>query len=633
MEQYMQQFQHDWHGGLTSLAAIERFETEKTLQERIPKTVYQLFVDAAEKYKHKPALKMIMTAEENEQPAELSYLELLYKINQTANLFAEVAGVGAGVAYLLPSLLETQITLWAAETSGYAVPLNSLLNAEHLVDLIKSSQAKVLVVPGPTLAPQIWEKVDVIRTQCPDLKIIALAAPQDTAVIDFHQAISSQPKNKLTFSNSQDPDRVVAYFHTGGTTSAPKLVAHNHTNQLTAALGTAALLDIRTSDILTNGMPLFHVGGTIVCSLTYFLSGATVLILSPSGFRNPNIVQRFWWIVEHYQVTVIGAVPTALAAILAHPIHADLSRVRLALTGAAATPRTVAKQFIEKTGLSVHEILGMTEAGGATAIDPAGVEATMSCAGLRLPYTRVSIHQQLENGKVGPECAVNETGVLVVTGPTVSPGYLNVVQGIDNIVDGQLNSGDLAKLDSDGKLFLAGRAKDLIIRSGHNIDPALIEDVLTVHPAVAAAAAVGQPDTYAGERPVCFVTLKQGQHITPEELLAFAQQGISERPAWPSSIHIISELPMTAVGKIYKPALRAQAALNVITPFVQEVAGTSLIQVLTIDEGVKGFIIEVQISSSEHIDMVNEVLGRFTLASRVITLTSTATNTSVSLSA
>ncbi|MGQ1411044.1 AMP-binding protein [Acinetobacter baumannii] len=615
----MDQIIHPWHGGLPTLDAIERFENEKPLKERIPKSIYHLFREAAHKYHSKIALRMIMTGAEDETPISLSYTELFSQINQTANLFAELAGTGSGVAYILPTLIETQVILWAAETSGYAVPLNPLLNAEHLADLIEASKAKILVIPGPTLGPQTWEKLDIIRNRCPYLKIVAIGTPEiSDGIYDYHQSIACQPEQILSFPLIENPDNVVAYFHTGGTTSAPKLVAHTHINQLTAALGTAALLDVRYSDILTNGMPMFHVGGAIVSSLAFFLSGATLLIMSPTGFRNPLMIQRFWHIVEKYKVTVLGAVPTAFSAILEHPVYGDLSHVRLAITGSAATPRTLTKKFIEQTGLSLHEILGMTESGGATAIDPAGVEATINCVGLRLPYTTISIHKRLSEGKIGDECAVNETGILVIKGPTVSPGYLNSSHGTDNIQEGLLNSGDLGYLDATGRLFLSGRSKDLIIRGGHNIDPIVIEDVLLMHPAVATAAAVGQPDAYAGERPVCYVTLKPNYIVTTaEELLEFAQKGIPERPAWPCIIHILDELPLTSIGKIYKPALRAHAALHVLKPLITEAAGSSLINITSVDQKENGWVIEVQLSSTDKLSTVKEILGQFTIATNV----------------
>ncbi|WP_157909354.1 AMP-binding protein [Acinetobacter piscicola] len=611
---------HSWHGGLNTLSDIERFESEKILAERIPETVHQLFVNAAQQYGEKTALAIVMTGEESEKPRTLSYTEFLSQINRTANLFAELAGAGAGIAYILPTLIEAQVVLWAAETSGYAVPLNPLLNADHLADLFIASNAQVLVVPSSSLAPQIWEKTETIRARCPKLTLIVISSPEshtEESTIDFHKAIALQPEDHLKFTLDEHSNRVIAYFHTGGTTSAPKLVAHTHLNQLTAALGSAALLDIRTNDIVTNGMPMFHVGGTIVSSLAFFLSGATVLILSPTGFRNPLMVQRFWRIIENHNVTVLGAVPTAISAILEHPINGDLSQVRLAITGSAATPKTLAKKFMSETGLSLHEILGMTESGGATAIDPAGVEATIGSVGLRLPYTQLTIRQRQTDGRFGDKCPPCELGLLVVSGPTVSPGYLDSSQGAENFNNGYLNSGDMGYLDETGRLFLSGRAKDLIIRGGHNIDPVQIEDVLIAHPAVASAAAVGQPDAYAGERPVCYVTLKPNQTVTAEELLIVAQRDIPERPAWPSAIHILDELPLTAVGKVYKPALRANAALRVITPLITHAAGTSLLDVKSVDGGAKGLIIEVRLSDVQALQSVQDILGQFTVASHV----------------
>lgn len=619
MSAYMENTPHSWHGGLNTLADIKRFETEKPLTERIPQTIHQLFVNAAQQYAEKTALAIIKTGEEGEKPQTLTYTDLLSQINRTANMFVEFAGAGTGIAYILPTLLETQVVLWAAETAGYAVPLNPLLHADHLADLFIASHAQILVVPGPSLSPEIWEKAQAIRVRCPNITLIAISSSEDTtenSALDFHKTIALQP-DQLAFTPPEQSNRIVAYFHTGGTTSAPKLVAHTHQNQLASALGSAALLDIRSDDIVTNGMPMFHVGGAIVCSLAFFLSGATVLILSPSGFRNPLIVQNFWRIIENHKITVIAAVPTAITAILEHPIDGDLSQVRLAITGAAATPRTLAKKFIRETGLSLHEILGMTESSGATTIEPAGVKATIGSAGLRLPYTQVTIRQKQADGTLGDECPTCELGLLIISGPTVSPGYLDSSQGAENFDGSCLNSGDMGYLDETGRLFLSGRAKDLIIRGGHNIDPTQIEDVLISHPSVAAAAAVGQPDAYAGERPVCYVTLKPNQTVTAEELLILAQRDIPERPAWPSAIHILDELPLTAVGKIYKPALRANAALRVITPLITDVAGSTLLDVKSVDRGTKGLIIEVRLKDTQALQSVQDILGQFTIASHV----------------
>ena len=151
--------------------------------------------------------------------------------------------------------------------------------------------------------------------------------------------------------------------------------------------------------------------------------------------------------------------------------------------------------------------------------------------------------------------------MVMVRGPHVSPGYLDPAAAPGTFLpDGWLNSGDLGHLDSAGRLFITGRLKDVIIRGSHNIDPATIEDALLEHPAVAVAAAVGQPDAYAGELPVAFVALAPGAKVEETELLAFAADRVPEPAARPKQVWIVPELPLTPVGKIFKPALRARGA-------------------------------------------------------------------------
>ena len=136
--------------------------------------------------------------------------------------------------------------------------------------------------------------------------------------------------------------------------------------------------------------------------------------------------------------------------------------------------------------------------------------------------------------------------------------------------DGWLATGDLGWIDAEGRLNLSGRSKDLIIRSGHNIDPKVIEDALGAHPAVQLCAAIGAPDAYAGELPVIFAQLAPGATASEEELLAFTCARVDEAPARPRSVVIIESMPMTNVGKIYKPALRSLAACRVAQALVDE---------------------------------------------------------------
>ena len=188
----------------------------------------------------------------------------------------------------------------------------------------------------------------------------------------------------------------------------------------------------------------------------------------------------------------------------------------------------------------------------------------------------------------------------MIGGPTVSPGYRNTEQNFGTFVDGELNSGDLAYTDADGRIYIAGRSKDLIIRSGHNIDPLMIENTMQRHPAVAVAAAVGMPDAYAGELPICYVELRPGTTATEDELRTFAEAEISERPAWPKYIQIVDSIPITAVGKIFKPTLRRSAVERTVQAILSEQNLAGDVDVTA--GGPRGMRVDVTLSDSNEDD-------------------------------
>jgi fatty-acyl-CoA synthase len=187
-----------------------------------------------------------------------------------------------------------------------------------------------------------------------------------------------------------------------------------------------------------------------------------------------------------------------------------------------------------------------------------------------LPYSRVRIVAVDADGRLGRDCAVNEIGIVAMWGPGVFSGYVNDLHNKAAFVEpGWVNSGDLGRLDEDGYLWITGRAKDLVIRGGHNIDPAPIEDLLFQHPAVSLAAVVGQPDPYAGELPVAYVQLKPDATIAPGELEAWVRERTPERAAVPVAIIPIATMPLTGVGKVFKPQLRWKAAERVFAQVLE----------------------------------------------------------------
>jgi fatty-acyl-CoA synthase len=588
---------------IANLADVIRFENEKPFAQRYDaRSVYDVFAKSAARNPDHTALTMVMTGEDDEKPRLVSYRQLLEGITRAANLFTSIGGPAPGVAYILPSLVETHFTLWGAETAGYAVPINFLLQAQNIAELIEASGATILVTLGPHPQLDIWQKALAVRALIPDLKLIRISVsdtPLPEGVIEFASALAVQDGKALASGNSRRDDDVAAYFHTGGTTGSPKLVTHTHRNQIVAAFGAAVLYDLGETDNLTNSLPLFHVGGAISVGLSCFLAGSNVIVLSPSGMRNPLMVKNFWRIVARTNATAIGGVPTALSALLNVPVDADISSARYALTGASMLPRAVGQKFQAMTGRKIHEIIGMTETAGVLAIDPARGEAVLGSVGYRIPYTEVVVRKFGTDGLLGEPCAPHEIGVLTIAGPHVTPGYRDPSHNMSSLRDGRLDSGDLAYTDEDGRIFIAGRSKDLIIRSGHNIDPVVIESALEAHPAVAFACAVGMPDRYAGELPICYVALRPGIQTTAEELRAFAEPLIAERPAWPRHIIIIDAIPMTSVGKIFKPKLRSDAVQRVVRQEVVETAGIDDFSVDVVAGGKRGFDVTVTLPA-EH---------------------------------
>ncbi len=594
------------------------FEKALPFEKRLAaSSIYDLFEASAAKYPDRVAITMLMTGAQDEQPRQVKYAELIKFIRRAANLFFTLGGARPGVAYMLPSLVETHVSLWAAETAGFAVPINFLLQADHIAELIRASGAKILVTIGPHPQLDIWEKALQVKQQLPELQLVRVAAPDAEPTehaLDFYTGLMAQPDDHLIFGAAGSGDEVAAYFHTGGTTGAPKLVAHTHRNQIVAAYGGSVMLHLSEQDTITNGFPLFHVAGTIAGSLSFFMIGAQVLILSPAGLRNPAMIASFWKIVEKYRVTIIAAVPTAIGALVEAPLNgADLSHVRLGICGAASMPRAVAERFEQITGKKLHEILGMTESAGLISIDLASGDRTAGSVGYALPYTEVVIKRLLPDGSLGESCLPNEIGVLTVSGPTVSTGYLNPQQNKGVFAGGVLNSGDLAYKNEEGCIFIAGRSKDLIIRSGHNIDPAMIENVMTSHPAVALAAAVAQPDRYAGELPVCYVSLRPGMTVSAEELQRHAEQHIAERPAWPKHIFILDGLPLTSIGKIFKPALRLDAARHLVKDVLLNAAGLHDVAVDVHEGGPRGLRVTISLTEAQKLsaDAVREAFAGF----------------------
>jgi len=318
----------------------------------------------------------------------------------------------------------------------------------------------------------------------------------------------------------------------------------------------------------------------------------------------------------------MSAVPTVYATLAQCPVDADISSLQFPMVGAAPLPIAVRDSFHARTGTILIEGYGLTEATCASARSFPEAPRPRS-VGQRLPYQRVRAVRVGADG-TWEELPPATTGVLAISGPTVFPGYVigrdensHVLDGLGKLVDGWLDTGDLAGIDEDGFVYLAGRAKDLIIRGGHNIDPASIEDALLAHPQVTAAGAVGRPDIHAGEVPVAYVTLAPGATVTENELRDWTRERVPDPAAAPKAVTVLDALPVTAVGKLYKIALRADATRRELLAALAETAGMHDIEATI--EG-SAIVTTVKVTPSADEAAIKAIVGRYAIEWRLVVL-------------
>ena len=358
----------------------------------------------------------------------------------------------------------------------------------------------------------------------------------------------------------------------------PKVAQHKVSGMIyNGFLGGELLFD--ESDVLMCPLPMFHVFAAYPILMSCVRSGAHMVMPTPAGYRGEGVFDNFWKLIERWQATFLISVPTAIAALMQRPVNADVSSL-------------------------------LTEATCLVSCNPVDGLKKVGSVGIPLPYTHVRI---LRHGQAQVEdCDVDEVGEICVANPGVFEGstYTEADKNRDLFADGRyLRTGDLGRLDADGYLWITGRAKDLIIRGGHNIDPAEIEEGMLSHPAVAFAGAIGQPDAFAGELPCVYVELVGGATVTVDELAAHARDHIHERAAVPKHIEILSELPKTAVGKIFKPDLRRLAISRVYDAALQ---GTGARVVEVREDKKRGLVARLSREGNVAENQVRERLGQFT---------------------
>ncbi len=581
----------------------------------------------------RPAISYQILSGPKEKSETLTWNALHGKVTQAANLFRSL-GVGERdvVAYVLPNSLETAVTLLGGAVAGIVNPINPLLEAEQISAILRETGAKVVVTlkafPKTDVPQKVAEavkhapsvktvlEVDLVRYLAPPKAwIVPLIRPKNPVshvanVMNFGSELAKHPADRLTFEDRKE-DRVAAYFHTGGTTGMPKVAQHKASGMIyNGWLGQRLLFE--ETDCVMCPLPLFHVFAAYPILMSMIASGAHVVFPTPAGYRGEGVFDNLWKLIERWKCTYLVTVPTALAALMQRPIDADISSLKKAFSGSAPLPIELYNRFLKATGVEIVEGYGLTECTCLVSVNPPGGTKKIGSVGLPFPHTHVRILLKTDEGF--RECGVDEVGEICVANPGVFEGstYTEVDKNKDLFAEGRfLRTGDLGRIDAEGYLFITGRAKDLIIRGGHNIDPAVIEEGLMKHDAVAFVGAIGQPDAHSGELPCAYVELVKGKEVSVEALMDYAQTHVHERAAVPKHIEILDELPKTAVGKVFKPDLRRKAITRVYDAALAE-AGIGAHVVEVVEDKKRGLVARVARTAPVDEAKAAALLGAFT---------------------
>ncbi|MDX2305249.1 MAG: acyl-CoA synthetase [Microscillaceae bacterium] len=634
---------------IKTIEDILKIEENPLEQHNLPRNTYEMLQRGAGINPDKTALRFFLQGTNYSKSADFSFRDLIHRINQTANMFQ---GLGLGtkevVAFVLPNLPETHFTIWGGEAAGIVCAVNPMLEPQQIADILKAAEAKILVTLAPFPKTDLWDKVESIIQLVPSLKTVLTVdlgiylgslkrtivklinkkprSESKVHILDFHKTMSKYPADRLSFERDIQPDDIASYFHTGGTTGTPKIARHSHFNEVFDAWSAGQNIGNSPDRVLFCGLPLFHVNGVIVTGLIPWSAGATVVLGTPQGYRGEGVFANFWKIVSHYKVNFFSGVPTVYQMLLNIPIgKEDISSLDFAICGAAPMPVELFKTFQEKTGVKILEGYGLTEGACASSANPAYGEKKIGSIGMRIPYQEMKTLLLDDEGKYLRDCETDEIGIVAIRGANVFKGYKEEVHNKHVFIDTHdgkgpwLNTGDLGRMDKDAYFWLTGRKKELIIRGGHNIDPKMIEEPMHLHPDVALAAAVGRPDPRVGEVPVVYIQAKPGSSPHEDELLQFAKDNIGERAAQPKAVRIIDQMPVTAVGKIFKPQLVWKEIEEVYTIELDDLQGIIHKKITVGPDKIKGMVaqihLEIQKDAEEFLKKaIQEKLGAYSIA-------------------
>jgi long-chain acyl-CoA synthetase len=479
---------------------------------------------------------------------------------------------GDRVAIMMPNVLQYPIALFGILRAGMiVVNTNPLYTSDELTHQMNDSGAKAIVVLANFAStvekslPNTPELQQVITTEIGDLfspvkrlivnavvKYIKKMVPAYTidSEVTFRETLNKGSSKKPS-KTPVDINDVAFLQYTGGTTGVSKGAMLSHRNMISNVLQASEWikpLKLGNDEIIVTALPLYHIFSLTANCLTYFSFGAkNILITNPRDL--PNFIKE----IKDSKFTAITGVNTLYNALLNHPDFnkVDYSHLKVALAGGMALQKSVSLKWREATNSAILEAYGLTETSPAVTINPMYLDKYNGSIGLPLPSTDISIRDDK-----GKELPLGEEGELCIKGPQVMKGYWNRQDETDKVFwpDGFLRTGDIAKVDEKGFVYLVDRIKDMIVVSGFNVYPNEVEQVLSMHPGILEAGVIGVQEEKAGERvKACIV--RKDPNLSEEDIITFTRDHLTAYKV-PKIIEFYDELPKTNVGKILRRALR-----------------------------------------------------------------------------
>lgn len=510
------------------------------------KSLPQMLLESAEKFPHKNALSFY--------GRKTTYEQLSLNVTHFASALQN-RGVAAGerVAIMLPNCPQFVISYFGILSAGAIVTQVNPMSVERELEyIIKDSGAESIVV-----FDALYSKVKSVQasTKLKNIIVVSLQPTNHNFDPDTKfEAFISESSGRIAMPDIDPAEDIAVLQYTGGTTGRSKGAMLTHQNLLANVLQSYEFFkyDIELGEERSlTVIPLFHVFGMTACMNLSLYTGAEVILLP--RFDLEEVLNT----IKNEQPTMFPGVPTMYVAITNHPKAEEygIGSIEICNSGSAPMPVELLREFERKTGSKILEGYGLSEASPTTHCNPSFAERKPGSVGIGMPSTDYKI-VDLASGT--EEVPVGELGEVVIKGPQIMKGYWNMPEETSNTLrDGWLYTGDIARVDEDGYLYIIDRKKDMIIASGYNIYPREIEEVLYEHPAIQEAVVIGIPDEYRGEAVKAVIVLKSGKDAATTEIKEFCRQNMAAYKV-PNVVEFREQLPKTSVGKILRRALREE---------------------------------------------------------------------------